>query len=47
MIKRLFTERWELSLEMPIISWIVILGYLAVDIIYRLLLIWKAVIVDE
>ena len=47
MIRRLFTERLEFKLEMPIISWIVILGYLAVDIIYRLLVIWKAVIIDD
>lgn len=47
MIKKLFTERLEFKLEMPIISWIVILGYLVVDIIYRLLVIWKAVIIDD
>lgn len=46
-IKQLFTERWEFILEMPIISWIVIIGYLAVDIIYRLVVIWKAMIVNE
>ena len=43
MIRKLFTERLEFKLEMPIISWIIILGYLAVDIIYRLLVIWKVV----
>lgn len=47
MIRKLFTERLEFKLEMPVISWIVILGYLVVDIIYRLLVIWKAVIVDD
>ena len=46
MIKRLLTERWEFKLEMPIISWIVILGYLVMDTIYRLLLIWKMVSID-
>ena len=47
MIKRLFTERLEFKLEMPVISWIIVIGYLVVDIIYRLLVIWKAVIVDD
>lgn len=47
MIRRLFIERLEFKLEMPIISWIIILGYLVVDIIYRLLVIWKAVIDNE
>lgn len=47
MIRKLFTERLEFRLEMPVISWIIILGYLVVDIIYRLLVIWKAVIVDD
>ena len=47
MIRKLFTERLEFKLEMPVISWIVVLSYLVVDIIYRLLVIWKAVIVDE
>lgn len=47
MIRKLFTERLEFKLEMPVISWIVILGYLVLDIIYRLLVIWKAVIADD
>ena len=47
MIKSLLTERWEFKLEMPLISWIVILGYLVADTIYRLLLIWKVVIIDD
>ena len=47
MIKQLFTERLEFRLEMPIISWIIILSYLVVDIIYRLLVIWKAVIIND
>jgi len=47
MIKSLLTDRWEFKLEMPLISWIVILGYLVADTIYRLLLIWKVVTVGE
>ena len=47
MIRRLFTERLEFKLEMPVISWIIILGYLVVDIIYRLLVIWKAVVAGD
>ena len=47
MIRKLFTERLEFKLEMPVISWIIVLGYLAVDIIYRLLVIWKAVFIVE
>ena len=47
MIRNLFTERLEFRLEMPVISWIIIFGYLVVDIIYRLLVIWKAMIVDD
>lgn len=46
-IKQLFTERWEFRLEMPTIGWIVILGYLLIDTIYRLMLIWKLVIISE
>lgn len=47
MIRRLFTERLEFKLEMPVISWIIIIGYLVVDIIYRVLVIWKAVFAVE
>jgi hypothetical protein len=47
MIRRLFTERLEFKLEMPVISWIVILGCLVVNIIYRLLVILKAVIAND
>lgn len=47
MIRKLFTERLEFRLEMPVISWIIILGYIVVDIIYSLLVIWKVAIVDE
>jgi hypothetical protein len=47
MIRKLFTERLEFRLEMPVISWIIIIGYLVVDIIYRLLVIWKAVFVND
>lgn len=47
MIKELFTDRWEFKLEMPLISWIVILGYLVADTVYRLLLIWKVVTICE
>lgn len=47
MIKGLLTERWEFKLEMPLISWIVILGYLVADTIYRLLLIWKVMNASE
>ena len=47
MLKSLLTERWEFKLEMPLISWIVILGYLVADTIYRLFLIWKMVSIDE
>lgn len=47
MIKELFTERLEFKLEMPIISWVVILGYLLIDTIYRLMLIWKLMIICE
>lgn len=43
MIRRLFTEHLEFRLEMPVVIWIIIIGYLVVDIIYRLLVIWKAV----
>lgn len=47
MIRKLFTENLEFKLEMPAISWIIVLGYLVVDIIYRLLVIWKAVFIVE
>lgn len=47
MIKSLLTERWEFKLEMPLISWIVILSYLVADTIYRLLLIWKMVSIND
>lgn len=47
MIKSLLTERWEFKLEMPLISWIVIIGYFVMDSVYRLLLICKMVIINE
>lgn len=47
MIKLLFTKRLVFKLEMPVISWIIVIGYLVVDIIYRLLVVWKAMIGDE
>lgn len=47
MIRRLFNERLKFKLEMPVISWIIVLGYLVVDIIYRLLVIWKAAIAGD
>lgn len=36
MIKRLFTERLELRLEMPIIGWLVLMGYIVFDLLYIL-----------
>lgn len=44
MIKKLFTERWEFKLEMPMIGYLVILGYIVVDLLYVLVKVGKVVL---
>jgi hypothetical protein len=44
MLKRLFTERIEFRLEMPIIGWYVLIGYIVVDLLYVLVKIGKMVL---
>lgn len=47
MIRRLFTERIEFRLEMPIIGWLVLIGYIIVDLLFVLVKVGKMVIVDD
>ena len=44
MLKRLFTERIEFIWEMPIIGWLVLIGYIVVDLLFVLVKIGKLVI---
>jgi hypothetical protein len=44
MLKRLFTERIEFKLEMPIIGWLVLIGYIVVDLLYVLIKVGKMVL---
>lgn len=44
MIRKLFTDRLEFKLEMPMIGYLVILGYIVVDLLYVLVKVGKMVI---
>jgi hypothetical protein len=44
MLKRLFTERIEFRLEMPIIGWLVLIGYIVVDLLFVLVKVGKMVL---
>lgn len=47
MLKRLFTERIEFTWKMPIIGWLVLIGYIVVDLLYVLVKVGKMVIVGD
>ena len=44
MLKRLFTERIEFKWEMPIIGWLVLIGYIVVDLLFILVNVGRMVL---